>query len=83
MGIWVIVKSVVIGFPIWLSPWVTLTPSLSRNTLAMSSLTMSMAGSGNPPTLWSKGVGACVSICRPLTHGFGFCRALMLVLGAS
>jgi hypothetical protein len=42
-----------------------------------------MATDDNLPALWSKVVGACISICRPLPHGFGFVRALMLALGAS
>jgi hypothetical protein len=33
---------------------------------------MSMAADGNPPALWSKGVGICVSMCRPLAHVLGF-----------
>jgi hypothetical protein len=33
---------------------------------------MSMVADGNPPALWSKGVGACVSMCRPLAHVLGF-----------
>jgi hypothetical protein len=52
------------------------TPSLSRNAQAISSLTMSMAADCNPPTLWSRGVGACVLLCRPISHGFGFCGGI-------
>jgi hypothetical protein len=60
-----------------------LTPSLSRNAPAISSLTMSMATSGNPAALGSKCVGACVSLCHPLAHGLGFYEALMRALGAA
>jgi hypothetical protein len=41
-----------------------------------------MADDGNALALWYNGGGACVSMCRSLAHGFGFCRALMLALGA-
>jgi hypothetical protein len=75
-----IVKSVVIGIPIRLPPWVMLTPSLSRNAPAISSLTMPVAASRKPPSLGSKDVGACVPLYCPLAHGFGFCCALMLAL---
>jgi hypothetical protein len=58
------------------------TPSLSQNALDISSLTISMAVKGNPPTLWSIGVGVRVSLCRSLAHELGFCGALMMALGA-
>jgi hypothetical protein len=60
-----------------------LTPSLSRNAPVISSIIMSMAADGNPPVLWSKGVGICVSMYRPLAHVLGFYGALILSLGAS
>jgi hypothetical protein len=67
-----------------LPPWVMLTLSLTRNALAIFSPTMSMAASANPPGLWSKGVGACVSLCRTLARGLlGFYGTLMLALDAS
>jgi hypothetical protein len=60
-----------------------LTLSLSRNALAISSLTMSMVADGSPPALWSiHGVDICVLCCLP-AHGFEFCGALMLALGNS
>jgi hypothetical protein len=60
-----------------------LTPSLSRNTLAISVLPMSMVASGIPPALWSiNGVGVWV-LCCLLAQGFGFCGELMLALGGS
>jgi hypothetical protein len=81
LWVWVIIKSVAIGFPIQLPPWVMLTPSLSRNAPAISYLTMSMAAGGNPLSLWSKGVGSCVSTCL-VAQGLGFCGSLILSLGA-
>jgi hypothetical protein len=58
-----------------------LTPSLSQNAPAISSLTIPMAAGDIPLALGSKGVGASVSLCHPLAHGFGFCCALILALG--
>jgi hypothetical protein len=81
LWVWVMVKSVVIGFSIRLPPWVMLTPSLSRNAPGISSLTISLAASGNALALWSNSGGACVSICCSLAQGFGFYGALMLALG--
>jgi hypothetical protein len=78
----VIVESTVIWLLIRLPPWAMLTSSLSWNALAISSLTISMAASGDTPAFWSNGVGACVSMCRSLAHGFRFCGALILALGA-
>jgi hypothetical protein len=43
---------------------------------AISSLTISMVVSGNALTLWSNGVGAYVSMCHSLAHGFGFCGGI-------
>jgi hypothetical protein len=37
------------------------------------SLTISIAVGG---TLWSNFVVACVSLCHPLAHGFGFCEGI-------
>jgi hypothetical protein len=48
-----------------------------------ASHTILMAVGDNPSALWFKGVGSCVSICHPLAHGFRFCGALMLAIGAS
>jgi hypothetical protein len=47
----------------------------------ISSLTTSLAFSGNPPAVWYICVVDGVSLCRSLAHGFGLCGALMLVLG--
>jgi hypothetical protein len=76
LGIWVVIKSVVIGFSIRLPLGIMLTPSLSWNTLAIFSLTMSMATGGNPSALWSSiGVGIGV-LCCLLAHEFGFCGGI-------
>jgi hypothetical protein len=50
-GVRVIIKSAIIGFPIRLPLGIMLTLRLSWNTLSISSLTMSMAVDGSPPTL--------------------------------
>jgi hypothetical protein len=64
-------------------PGTMLTPSLSQNAQAISSLTMSIAASGSPPTLWTNiSVGVWVLYRLPV-HGFGFCGALMLAPGGS
>jgi hypothetical protein len=78
----VVVELAIIWLPIRQPPWAMLTPSLSRNGPTISSLTISMTDNGNPLPLWSKGVGVRVSLYHSLTHGFGFCGALMLALGA-
>jgi hypothetical protein len=70
----VVIKSVAL-------PWIMLTPSLYRDALAISFLTMSIAVGGSPPALcFSIGVGVWV-ICRFPIQGFGFCGALMLSPG--
>jgi hypothetical protein len=50
-----------------------LTPSLSRNASAISSLTISIAAGGRPPTLWSDmgGVVWILACCLP-PLGLGF-----------
>jgi hypothetical protein len=50
-------------------PGTMLTPSLSRNAPAISSLTMSMAAGARPPALWSNigGVGWILACCLPPT----------------
>jgi hypothetical protein len=65
LWVWVVIKSVVIRFPIRLPPGTMLTPSLSRNTPAISSLTISMAAGARPPALWSNigGVGWMLAYC--------------------
>jgi hypothetical protein len=64
-------------------PGIMLTSSLSHNTPAISSLTMSIPAGGSPPALWSSiGIGVCV-LCRLPTHGLRFCGALMLAPGSS
>jgi hypothetical protein len=69
-------------FPYDCPPWVMLTLSLPLSAPTISYLSMSMAA-GDTIGLWSKGVGVCVSLCYPLTHGWGFYGALMLALGTS
>jgi hypothetical protein len=66
------------------APGIMITPSLSRNTPAISSLTMSMAAGGSPPALWSN-IGVVVWIlvyCFPPPLVW-FCGALMLALCVS
>jgi hypothetical protein len=48
-------------------PGTMLTPSLSRNALAISSLTISMAAGARPLALWSNigGVGWILACCFP------------------
>jgi hypothetical protein len=55
-------------------PGTMLTPSLSRNTPAISSLTISMAAGARPPALWSNigGVGWILACCL-LSHWFELC----------
>jgi hypothetical protein len=61
-----------------------LTPSLSRNALAISSLTISMAAGARPPALWSNigEVDWILACCLPL-HWFGFCGSLLFALYGS
>jgi hypothetical protein len=63
-------------------PGTMLTPSLSRNAPAISSLTLSMAAGARPPALWSNigGVGWKLACCLP-PHWL--CGALPLSLYGS
>lgn len=64
-------------------PGIMLTSSLSQNTPAISSLTMSISAGGSPPALWSSiGIGVCV-LCHLPAHGLRFCGALMLAPSSS
>jgi hypothetical protein len=65
------------------TPRVMLTPCLSLNALAISSLTMLMVVGGSPLAFWSiNGVGVWVLFYLRI-HGLGFCVALMPSLGGS
>jgi hypothetical protein len=61
-----------------------ITPSLSRDALAISSLTISMAAGVRPPALWSNigGVGWILACCLP-PHWFELCGALLFTLYGS
>jgi hypothetical protein len=62
-------------------PGTILTPSLSRNAPAISSLTISMAAGGRSPTRWSNmGEFVWMLVCCFLPHWFGFCDALIHAL---
>jgi hypothetical protein len=62
-------------------PGIILTPSLSWNLPAISSLTISMAAGGRPPTLWSNmGEFVWMLVCCFPPHWFGFCGALIHAL---
>jgi hypothetical protein len=62
-------------------PGTILTPSLSRNAPAISSLTISMAAGGRPPTLWSNmGEVVWMLVCCFPPHWFEFCGALIHAL---
>jgi hypothetical protein len=64
----------------------TNSPNCARNWLICScvllpcylSLTMSIAGGGSPPALWSSTCVGVLVLCSLPAHRFGFCGALML-----
>jgi hypothetical protein len=61
-----------------------LTPSLSRNAPAISSLTISMAAGERPPVLWSNmGEVVWMLVCRLPSHWLEFCGVLIFALCGS
>jgi hypothetical protein len=62
-------------------PGTMLTPSLSRNAPTVSSLTISMAASARPPSLWSDigGVGWKLACCLPPTGYVVHCHLPYMV----
>jgi hypothetical protein len=58
-----------------------LTPSLSRNTPAISSLTISMAAGGRPLAFWSNmGEVVRMFVCRLSPYWLQFCGVLIFAL---
>jgi hypothetical protein len=70
-------------FDMFAPPEIMLTLSLSRNTPAISSLTMSIAAGGSPSILWFNICVGVLVLCRLRAHGFGFYGALMLAPSGS
>jgi hypothetical protein len=69
LWIWYDVESVAIRLLIRLPVLDTLTPSLSLNILATSSLILSAMSDDHPLSLWVEISGCLTSLCRLSSHG--------------